>query len=83
MTEEKPRRGRPRPPENIERDELVYDLLTRSGPLTRNEIADHLGLTVSLTYLALDRLRRDGRIRRCLKADSSSVWSVGTEKPCP
>lgn len=83
MTDEKPRRGRPRPPENIERDEQVYSLLKRQGPLTRNEVAERLGLTVSLTYLALDRLRRDGRIRRCLKADSSSVWSIGTEQPCP
>jgi hypothetical protein len=78
-----PRRGRPRPQENIDRDERVYDLLAAEGPLTRNEVAEKTGLTASLTYLTLDRLRRSGRVRRCLKEDSSSVWSAESDSPCP
>jgi hypothetical protein len=83
MSETRPRRGRPRPQENIERDETIYDLLKNRGPKTRNEVAQETGLTHSLTYLALDRLRRSGRVRRCLTDDSGSVWSVETDSPCP
>lgn len=83
MTDDRPRRGRPRPQENIERDEVIFALLKDKGPLARNDVSEQTGLTVSLTYLALDRLRRARRVRRCLKKDGGSVWSVEADNPCP
>jgi predicted ArsR family transcriptional regulator len=80
---DRPRRGRPRPAEAIERDERIKTLLTEEGPQTRNRIAEVLGTTYSLTYLALDRLRQQGAVKRCLLSDGSSVWSTDTESPCP
>jgi hypothetical protein len=82
-TDQKPPRGRPRPAENIARDDMIYKMLNRSGPKTRNDLAEELGLSVSLTYLALSRLRGQGRVKRCLQDDGSSVWSTETERPCP
>ncbi len=80
---DKPRRGRPRPAEAIERDERIRGLLDDQGPQTRNQIAEKLTITHSLTYLALDRLRKQGVVKRCLLPDGSTVWSTDTESPCP
>lgn len=83
VTDEKPRRGRPRPVDSIARDGMILHLLKERGPQTRNEIAAGLELSTSLTYLALTRLRGQGAVKRCLQADGSSVWSTATEEPCP
>lgn len=84
MTErEKAPRGRPRPADAIERDDKILKLLSEQGPQTRNAIADHLGISFSLTYLALDRLRRSRHVKRCLQADGSSVWSTAVDESCP
>jgi predicted ArsR family transcriptional regulator len=80
---DRPRRGRPRPEDAIERDDRIRELLTEYGPQTRNDIADALGITHSLTYLALSRLRDQGGVKRCLQDDGSSVWSVDVSDPCP
>lgn len=78
-----PRRGRPRPTDVIARDEDVYQLLTDS-PRTRNQIAAELGLTPSLAYLAIDRLRRAGRIRPCCNDNAATlIWTVRDGTPCP
>jgi predicted ArsR family transcriptional regulator len=79
---ERPRRGRPRPEESIERDLRIRTLLINEGPKTRNEIADSLGMSKSLAYLALSRLRESGKVKRCLKADGTSVWQP-SEVSCP
>ena len=43
-----------------------------------------IGLSKSLTYLSLDRLRKAGRAKRCMAEDSNDLlWTVDTEKPCP
>lgn len=76
-----PRRGRPRPPAVIARDEEIHQLLT-AGPRSRNQIAEETGLEKSIAYLALDRLRRAGRIRQCLQ-DSVIVWTINDGTPCP
>lgn len=80
---DKPRRGRPRPAEAIERDSLILGLLREHGPHTRNQVSDKLGITHSLTYLALDRLRKQGEVKRCLLPDGSTVWSTDVSEPCP
>jgi predicted transcriptional regulator len=82
MADSKPRRGRPRPPESIERDETIHRLLSDTGPLTRNQIAEQTGFTHSLVYLALSRLRQAGRVKRCLD-NGQTVWSMETGQPCP
>lgn len=53
----KPKRGRPRPQETIDRDDLVLNLLKEGKPLTRNEIMHTLRLTSVQVYLSLSRLR--------------------------
>lgn len=75
--------GRPRPDETKKRDKMIYDLLKERGPLTRNALADGLGVPRTLVYLALVRLREAGRVRMCLRADSTTVWSAETGSPCP
>lgn len=82
-TDDKPRRGRPRPEDTIKRDQKIVDLLAEDGPLTRNTISDRLGISHTLAYLALDRLRKNNRVKRCLQQDGSSVWSTEVEAPCP
>jgi DNA-binding transcriptional ArsR family regulator len=54
--------GRPRSPEVIARDERVRTLLVEEGPLTRNQLADRLGVPKGATYLALRRLRDAGLV---------------------
>lgn len=85
MTEDMKRpRGRPRPPETVERDEKILALLTYHGPRTRNGIAIELGIPVTKVYLSLDRLRRDGKVRICADtAGPGSVWSADVGTPCP
>jgi DNA-binding Lrp family transcriptional regulator len=78
MTAER-RRGRPRPAETIERDRRILEML-RDNPdgLTRNQIAEEMGLNTSRAYLALDRLRRDGKATKVSpetsQADKDTLW---------
>lgn len=73
-----------RPPAVTNRDEQIYDYLKEHGPMSRNDLSDQLGISRSLTYLSLDRLRSAGRAKRCLTEQSSyTMWTVNVEKPCP
>lgn len=83
MNEDTRPRGRPRPDETVGRDDRIFSLLEGRGPLTRNEIAEITGLSPSLTYLSLARLKKDERIRPCLKDGGEIVWSTGVGSPCP
>lgn len=82
MTLKRPR-GRPRPEATIERDAKIYSLLVERGPLTRNEVAGAMGITPTLAYLALDRLRRAQQVRKCAGTGSNTVWSSAVQEPCP
>lgn len=80
MTEAKQTRGRPRPQETIDRDEKVYQLLSK-GPLSRTDIAEKLGITTQHAYMSLFRLKRDGYVERQSGgkegADArSNVWAA-------
>jgi predicted transcriptional regulator len=90
MTVEEQKRGRPREAWSIERDEKVMEILRAEGPMTRNDLADRMGLPPQLVYHALDRLRRgtlanpEGRVRLCVGAGGTLVWSVRDgDAPCP
>ena len=77
-TEVSTHRGRPRPQETLERDEQVYQLLTR-GPLTKSDIAEKLGIEQKQVYLSLFRLRRDNHVRRSAggtEDSKSHTWEV-------
>lgn len=76
------RLGRPRPAETINRDEAIHTLLANTGPRTRNQLAKQLHLPPSIVYLALDRLRRAGRIRQCVR-DGVILWAIADGTPCP
>jgi transposase len=76
---QRPARGRPRPAETIERDRRIRELLQENPDgLTRNEIAERMGLNKSRTYLSLDRLRRDGLAQKISpegsNADKDTLW---------
>lgn len=84
MPETKRPRGRPRPPETVERDAAILTYLETHGPQSRNALAEGLGLDKTITYLALDRLRRSGRVRTCADtAGPATLWSSEVNAPCP
>lgn len=76
---QRPRRGRPRPAETIERDRKILAML-RANPdgLSRNAIAEEMGLETVKTWLALDRLRRQDLARKInaegSQADKDALW---------
>lgn len=83
-TEEKRPRGRPRPQETIDRDNAIIQYLKENGPQTRNALAMALLIDKTKTYLALDRLRRDGRVQLCgAKGGPDALWTQDVSKPCP
>lgn len=82
MTEQK-RRGRPRSQETIDRDAAILELLGKEGPLPRREISAQLGINWSRTYLALERLRNEGRVKPCGGSSRAMVWTVETKERCP
>lgn len=58
------RRGRPRDPGVIERDERVLGALSSTEAKTKSQIAGELGLEPSVVYLSLWRLHKAGRVER-------------------
>lgn len=84
MSETKRPRGRPRPQETIDRDRAILAYLKTNGPQTRNDLAAQLLLDKTVTYLALDRLRRAGQVRTCTaKGGPHVLWTTGVDQPCP
>lgn len=76
---QRPQRGRPRPAETIERDRKILALLQASPDgMQRNDIAEEMGLNKSVTYLSLDRLRRQGLAEKISpedsQADKDTLW---------
>jgi len=73
---------RPAPVRN--RDEEIYNHLKENGKQSRNEVAEALGLSKSLTYLSLDRLRKAERVKRCMAENSNDLlWTAAVSEPCP
>lgn len=70
------RRGRPRSPETVERDERVLALLSQSGPQTREQLVEALQLPPNMVYLSLWRLRREARVERTSTGSARHVWQV-------
>lgn len=79
-------RGRPRPQETIDRDARILAYLRDNGPQTRNDLAEALGESKSKVWLSLDRLRREGRVGTCRKAEQTGAavrWTTAVSAPCP
>lgn len=76
------RKGRPRSPETIARDTAIMQLL-KTGPKTRNALAATLGISKSLTSIAINRLKDAGEIKRCVGPDGEPLWTRLIEEPCP
>lgn len=73
---------RPEPVRKRDHDVLAY--LREHGMSSRNTIADSLGLSRSLTYLSLYRLREGGQVKRCVSETTNELlWTAATEEPCP
>jgi hypothetical protein len=81
MEMERPRRGAPPRPEVIARDALVKEYLVKHGATTRNALADALGIERRLLWLALDRLRRRGEVKKCAPQSGDVLW-MPVEVPC-
>lgn len=64
---------RPRPLETIQRDEQVIDFLM-DGPQTSNDVARRIDVPVSQARLALNRLKKERRVERCLGEDGTMMW---------
>jgi hypothetical protein len=58
------RRGRPRDPSVIERDERVLGALSTEEAKTKSQLAEELSLAPSVVYLSLWRLHRAGLVQR-------------------
>lgn len=84
MTDTRRPRGRPRPQETIERDAAVLAQLKLNGAQTRNQLSESLGLSKTVTYLALNRLRDQGQVRICAGQGGPDVlWTTEVNQPCP
>lgn len=86
-----------RPPNVVERDTAVSELLTEKGPMTRNALVEELirlakdpeskvpdlDFSKQKVYLSLDRLRKAGKAKRCFSETSNyPLWTVSVEEPC-
>lgn len=78
---EQRRRGRPRDPNVIARDEQVYQLIAH-GTDSRSTIAAAIGCDRDAVHLSCKRLEQQGRVRKCLGANGAPVWSVADGTPC-
>lgn len=79
VTEQRPRRGRPRPEETVRRDETILQLLKdHPDGLSRNDLAELMNLNTSKTWLSLNRLRNDGLADKVnpegSQADKDTLW---------
>lgn len=79
VTDAPRRRGRPRSPETVERDDRVMAALTGGGPQTKEQLVEQIQLKPSLVYLALWRLKRAGRVERTSDGTTRYVWRVVPE----
>lgn len=72
------RRGRPRSPETVERDNRVLALL-QQGPQTKEQLVEALGnLKATHVYLSLWRLTREGRVERTSDVGTRHLWRLTT-----
>ncbi len=76
------KRGRPRPVAAIRRDADIFRRL-EAQPMTRNELVNQTGLSNSIVYLSLDRLRKQGRVKLCQGQAAERLWTVRVDSPCP
>lgn len=67
------RRGRPRAPEAIERDDRVLRALGAEVK-SRDQLVTELGLPPNLVYLSLWRLRRAGHVERTSQGGERHMW---------
>lgn len=56
------KRGRPRPQSTIDLDAEVFSLLTRNGPMSREDISVSCVVNLHITYRSLCRLRAAGQV---------------------
>lgn len=74
--EEKQNAGRPRQEEIKARDEQVLEIIKKAGSdgVTKQGIAEALGVTSSLAYISVHRLKKDGKITKVGSGTRSPHW---------
>jgi hypothetical protein len=71
------RRGRPRSPETIDRDERVFTQLRDGGPQSKEQLVEALGsVKPTHVYLSLWRLAKEKRVERASDGTSRHTWQV-------
>lgn len=70
------RRGRPRDPKAMERDEQVKTALADGTPKTREQLATELGIEGNLVYLSLWRLKRDNVVVKTNVEGIKRAWQL-------
>jgi len=71
------RRGRPRPQNTLQLDETVIAKLQARGPMTRAQLEAELPqVKGSIVYIALCRLKRDGRVERRNVNGARNIWAL-------
>lgn len=74
--DEKKRRGRPRSPEAVERDERIYRAVAGSDrAVTKYEIAAGTGIPSSKVYMSLRRLSLANLLSRVYVINKQHYWS--------
>lgn len=72
---DRPRRGRPRSQETIQRDDVIATALNE-GPLTKDKLVEKLGLKPEHVYLSLWRLRKAGKVVKVSDDSSRHLWQL-------
>ena len=76
MTEPKRGRGRPRPLNVIERDELIFQAVAGSArAVTKYEISAGTGIPAEKVYMSLRRLSIAKRVKRVYIIEKQHFWS--------
>ena len=66
-------------PTNLYKEYMILDLIEKNKDITQRELATHLGVAVSMVNLLLDRIEKEGFIKR-KKYTSKTVEYILTKK---
>jgi DNA-binding MarR family transcriptional regulator len=68
-------------PTNLYKEYMILDLIEKYKDITQRELASHLGIAVSMVNVLLDRIEKEGNIKR-KKYSSKTVEYLLTKKGC-
>ena len=66
-------------PTNLYKEYMILDLIEKNKDITQRELAIHLGIAVSMVNVLLDRIEKEGFIKR-KKYNSKNVEYIVSKK---